>query len=78
MWGAKAKARRKSRPRLTPADLNRLRQLSKLRQEEQQTVINLGITGNVDRETRRNVVRMLTDGSIANGVNAFNRERGVR
>jgi hypothetical protein len=44
--------------------------------QPQQTVINLGITGNVDRETRRNIIQMMPQ--IASGVNVQNKENNFR
>jgi hypothetical protein len=38
------------------------------------TTVNLGITGDVSRQTKAEIFRMLPD--ITNGVNAVNRERG--
>jgi tape measure domain-containing protein len=40
------------------------------------TVVNLGITGNIDKQTRANIYEMLP--SIAQGVNGYNRENGYR
>lgn len=43
---------------------------------QQQNVFNLKVVGNVDQETRRNIVQMMPQ--IANGVNMQNKERGHR
>jgi len=44
--------------------------------DTQQQVINLNITGDVSRQTRAEIFRMLP--SIANGVNAHNKETGYK
>ena len=41
-----------------------------------QQVINLNITGDISRQTKSEIYRMLP--SIAEGVNSHNREKGLR
>jgi hypothetical protein len=40
----------------------------------QQTVVNLNITGDISRQTKKEVMKMIPQ--IATGVNTVNRERG--
>jgi hypothetical protein len=64
---------------LTPGELvipaNRVKDFSK-GDSKSQTVVNLSITGDISRQTRTEIVKMLP--TIANGVNAQNKENNYR
>jgi len=45
-------------------------------QGKSNTVVNLSITGDVSRQTRQEIVKMLP--TIASGVNAQNKERNYK
>jgi tape measure domain-containing protein len=65
---------------LTPGELiipaNRVNDFMKGNNSSQQTVVNLSITGDVSRQTRQEIVKMLP--TIASGVNAQNKENNYR
>jgi len=65
---------------LTPGEMiipaNKVRSMNKENSNTNQTVVNLSITGDVSRQTRQEIVKMLP--TIASGVNAQNKERNYK
>jgi len=51
-------------------------QINNMMGSNNQTVVNLSITGDVSRQTKQEIIKMLP--TIANGVNAQNKERNFK
>ncbi len=65
---------------LTPNEVvlskNQVANMRNSNNQQQQTVFNLKVVGNVDKETKRNIVKMMPQ--IAGGVNSINKENNFR
>ena len=65
---------------LTPGELvvpaDKVKSFNEMNKQSTQTVVNLSVTGDVSRQTRKEIASMLPQ--IASGVNAQNKENNYR